>query len=225
MIRNFSRALAALSVAAAASLLAPAAVHAQATSRLCSGQAGETPGPACLAAHEDLGALPAGPLYWTIHTFPDLDSATRAKPAHGAVVQAFGQVWLFDVGPKGEALPGGRHMADVGPLPLDPGATGAFSAEYLKSTFTPGMTAPVHVHSGPEAFYAISGASCLETPDGVQAARGPGHSLMVRRGPPMLLMAIGAQTRQGFALILHQDGAPPTTLTSAWTPKDLCPKA
>lgn len=101
---------------------------------------------------------------------------------------------------------------------------GDFSAEYLKSTFPPGATAPVHVHSGPEAFYAISGASCLETPEGVQVARGAGHSLMVRRGLPMLLMAVGRETRQGFALILHSQGSPPTTLTSDWTPKGLCPK-
>ena len=224
MIRRFSRALAALYVAMALPALAPAAAQAQATSRLCSGQAGETPGPACLVAHENLGALPAGPLYWTIDAFPDVETATRAKPPHGAVVQAFGQVWLFDVGGKGKVLPGGRHVADVGPLPLDEGAAGAFSVEYLKSTFTPGMTAPVHIHSGPEAFYAVSGGSCLETPDGAQVARGAGHSLMVRRGPPMLLMAIGSETRQGFALILHQDGSPPTTLTSDWTPKGLCPK-
>jgi len=201
---------------------APATVHAQATSRTCSGEAGETPGPACLVAHVEIGALPAGPLYWNVYDFPDTAAADRAKGPHGAVVSAFGKVWLFDVGAKGRDLAGGRHLADVGPLPID-GAAGAFSVEYLKSTFTPGMTAPVHVHSGPEAFYAISGASCLETPDGVQVARGAGHSLMVRRGPPMLLMAIGSETRQGFALILHQRDAPPTTLTADWTPKGLCP--
>jgi quercetin dioxygenase-like cupin family protein len=142
---------------------------------------------------------------------------------HGAIVRAFGQVWLFDVGGKGHDLEGGRHIADVGPLPIEM-EQGDFSAEYLKSTFAPGAAAPVHVHSGPEAFFAISGASCLETPDGVQLARGAGHSLMVRRGPPMLLMAIGQETRQGFALILHSEGSPPTTLTSAWAPKGLCPK-
>ncbi|MBO9558886.1 MAG: hypothetical protein J7515_09895 [Caulobacter sp.] len=202
---------------------APLTAQAQATSRECSGQAGETPGPACLVAHRDLGALPAGPRYWNIYTFDDRRTAENAKPPNSAVVEAFGQVWLFDLGPKGHDLAGGLHLADVGPLPLDV-AQGEFSVEYLKSTFTPGMTAPVHVHSGPEAFYAISGGSCLETPDGVQVARGPGHSLMVRRGPPMLLMAIGKEKRQGFALILHDQGSPPTTLTSDWTPKGLCPK-
>jgi quercetin dioxygenase-like cupin family protein len=218
-----SKPLKVLAGAFALLVLTPLAAHAQATSRTCSGQAGETPGPACLVAHQDFAALPQGPLYWNIYTFADARAAERAKPPHGVVVPAFGQTWLFDVGGKGRELQGGRHLADVGPLPIET-AQGEFSAEYLKSTFSPGMTAPVHVHSGPEAFYAVSGASCLETPDGVQIARGAGHSLMVRRGPPMLLMAVGQETRQGFALIFHGQGSPPTTLTPDWTPKGLCPK-
>jgi hypothetical protein len=201
----------------------PVAAHAQATSRMCSDQAGEIPGPACLVGHEDIGVLPTGALYWNIYIFADPQSAARVKPPHAAVVKAFGAVWLFDVGGEGRTLEGGRLMSAVGPIPTE-GAQGEVSVEYLKSTFTPGMTAPVHVHSGPEAFYAISGSSCLETPDGVQLGRGPGHSLMVRRGPPMLLMAIGQETRQGFAMILHGSGSPPTTLTPSWTPKGLCPK-
>lgn len=222
MIRTSSKPLAIILGALALLALTPLAAYAQATSRTCSGQAGESPGPACLVAHQDLGALPQAPLYWNIYTFADAQIAERAKPPHGAIVQAFGQVWLFDVGAKGRQFEGGRHLADVGPLPIE-AAEGDFSAEYLKSTFAPGMTAPVHVHSGPEAFYAISGGSCLETPEGVQVARGAGHSLIVRRGPPMLLMAIGHEPRQGFALILHGAGSAPTTLTSAWTPKGLCP--
>lgn len=203
--------------------MAPLAVHAQATSRTCSGSAGETPGPACLAAHLDIGALPAGPLYWNLYTFADGEMAERARSVRGTVVRAFGQVWLFDLGDKGRVLEGARHLADVGPLPVET-EHGNYSVEYLKSTFTPGMTAPVHVHAGPEAFYAISGGSCLETPEGVQVAQGAGHSLWVRRGPPMLLMAIGADERRGFALILHREGSPPTTLTSEWTPTGLCSK-
>lgn len=205
-----------------ASVLSPPAVQAQATSRLCAGQEGEAPGPACLVAHQDLGPLPQAPLYWSIYTFSDAADAERARPPRGTVIAAFGQIWLFDLGEPGRELEGGRRLINIGPLPRDD-ASGDFSVEYLKSTFAPGMTAPLHLHSGPEAFYAISGASCLETPDGVQIARGPGHSLMVRQGPPMLLAAIGHETRQGFALILHSKGSPPTTLTSNWTPGGLCP--
>ena len=212
-----------LAAVGAVAALAPAAAHAQATSRLCAGQAGETPGPACLVARQDLGTLPPGPLYWQIYTVPDAQAAERLRPPQGAVVQAFGRVWLFDVGGKGREIAGAHHLADVGPLPVD-AAPGHFSVEYLKSTFTPGMTAPVHVHSGPEAFYALQGGSCLETPDGAQVARGEGHSLLVRQGPPMLLVAIGHEPRQGFAMILHGEGLPPTTLTSDWIPKGLCPK-
>jgi hypothetical protein len=79
------------------------------------------------------------------------------------------------------------------------------------------------VHSGPEAFYAISGDTCLETPDGVQVGRGPGNSIVVRGGPPMLLQAIGKEWRRGFALILHDASLPPTTLHDDWTPRNLCP--
>jgi quercetin dioxygenase-like cupin family protein len=223
MAKTLSGPLAVIFIALALLALTPLAAQAQATSRTCAGQAGETPGPACLVAHQDLGALPQGPLYWNIYTFADPQAAERARPPHGVIALAFGQTWLFDVGGQGREFEGGRHLADVGPLPLET-AQGDFSAEYLKSTFAPGATAPLHVHSGPEAFYAISGASCLETPDGVQTARGAGHSLMVRGGPPMLLMAIGQEQRQGFAMILHGEARPPTTLTSAWTPKGLCPK-
>jgi quercetin dioxygenase-like cupin family protein len=200
----------------------PLVAKAQATSRTCIGQAGEVPGPACLVAHQDIGTLPGTPLYWSIFTFSDVEAAERVRPSHGVVVQAFSQVWMFDLGAEGRQFEGGKHVADVGPLPLET-TQGEFTAEYLKSTFAPGMTAPVHVHSGPEAFYAISGATCLETPEGVQVARGAGHSLMVRQGPPMLLMSIGGETRQGFALIVHGEGTPPTTLTSAWTPQGICP--
>lgn len=222
MIRTSSASLMAALATLALFVLAAPAARAQASSRLCTQEAGDVPGPACLVAHMELGSLPSEPLYWNIYTFPDAEAAERVRPPHGVVALAFGQVWLFNVGPVGADLEGGRHLADVGPLPVD-ADRGALSAAYLKSTFTPGMTAPVHVHSGPEAFYAISGASCLETPEGVQVGRGPGHALMVRRGPPMLLKAIGGETRQGFALILHDPASPPTTLTSTWTPAGLCP--
>ena len=136
------------------------------------------------------------------------------------MVQAFGSTWLFTLANKRWRSRGGEHLSSIGPLPI--AAAPGYSAEYIRSVFAPGTTAPLHVHSGPEAFYAVSGDTCLETPDGVQTGRGPGNSLIIKAGPPMLLMAIGKVPRQGFALILHDSSRPPTTLTQMWHPSGLC---
>jgi hypothetical protein len=87
------------------------------------------------------------------------------------------------------------------------------------------MTAPLHMHSGPEAFYALHGDTCLESPDGVQQAKGPGNWLVIRGGSPMLLMATGTVERQGFALILHDASLPATTMTDQWHPTGRCRQA
>lgn len=208
-----------LLVVAAFALLAPSA-FAQATSRPCpeTGPESDQPGPACLLAHVDIGDLPAGDIYWHVTEFADLAAARAAAKPTEVVVDSFGKAFVFSIGPR---TPDAAGTVQVGPLPLDD-RNGHFVAEYLKSTFTPGMTAPVHVHSGPEAFYVVSGDSCLESPDGVQTAKGAGSSLIIRQGPPMLLMAVGSETRRGFALILHRPDAPPTTMVQDWTPKGLC---
>ncbi|MEO6280647.1 hypothetical protein [Roseateles sp.] len=169
MKRNPFRSLTVILGTAAALSQTPLTAHAQATSRLCSGTAGETPGPACLAAHQDIGALPPGPLYWSIYTFADTEAAVRARPPHGAVVQAFGRVWLFDIGSNARQLPGGRHVADVGPLPLDV-STGNVSVEYLKSTFSPGMTAPLHVTPAPKPFTRSAAAPASKHPTARRSA-------------------------------------------------------
>ena len=88
--------------------LRPADARAQATSRPCIGRAGGTPGPARLLAYENLGPLPPGPLYRSLFSFPDFTTAKRVRPPQGAVRQAFGRVWRFDIGDKIRKLGGGR---------------------------------------------------------------------------------------------------------------------
>lgn len=212
MLKTLARAV----FVAAMGLASPA--WAQATTRMCGSV--EEPGPACLLAHQHLSALPGGPVFWHLDTFKSRADAQKAAGTQGTVVEAFGSIWLFTLERAGWRPRRGRHMAEIGPLPIT-GAK-AYSAEYLRSVFKPGTTAPLHVHSGPEAFYAVSGDTCLETPDGVQIGRGAGNSLMIKGGPPMLLMAIGSVPRQGFALILHDADQPPTTLTQVWQPQGLC---
>lgn len=207
-----------LSVFAAAAF--PAAAQAQATARPCEPE--EKTGPACLLAHKPLATLPSGEVFWHIDRFPTKMAAERAAVANSVVTEAFGSTWLFTLQTKQWRSRGGEQLSVIGPLPVTPAAT--YAAEYLRSIFEPGTTAPLHVHSGPEAFYAVSGDTCLETPDGVQLGRGPGNSLVIRAGPPMLLMAIGTVPRKGFALVLHDASQPPTTLIDHWHPQGACEK-
>lgn len=190
----------------------------QATTRACGAE--EAIGPACLLARQSLPTLPDGPLFWHLDRFRSTGAAHAAAGPTSSVVEAFGSAWLFTIADRRWRARGGKPAAVIGPLSVEPAA--AYSAEYLRSVFSPGMTAPLHVHSGPEAFYAIDGDTCLETPAGVQIGRGPGNSLTIEGGPPMLLMAIGTRARHGFALILHDADQPPTTLTHEWHPRGLC---
>ncbi len=192
-------------------------IFAQATTRPCGA---EEAGPACLLIQAKISTLPTGRIFWHLDRFTSTDSAQAAAATTSVVVQSFGSAWLFTLASKTWRPKGGSHVSTVGPLPLAPARS--YVAEYLRSIFTPGMTAPLHVHSGPEAFFAVSGDTCLETPAGIQIGRGPGSSLIIRAGPPMLLMAIGTIPRQGFALILHDARKSPTTLTQAWRPRGLC---
>jgi quercetin dioxygenase-like cupin family protein len=199
---------------------AASSARAQATSRSCVEGSDEQPGPACLMARQPLGKLSGRAAYWRLYTYGDLATATREQPPGGVLAVAFGRVWLFIVGSRDFIPKHGQRVAEVGPIPID--SDTVYAAEFLKSTFSPGMEAPIHVHSGPEAFYAISGDTCLETPDGVQLGKGPGNTLLVRGGPPMLLTSPGPEPRKGFAMILHDSSLAATTLVKTWAPKGLC---
>jgi len=202
---------------AMAAMAVPSVAVAQATARPCGPV--EEAGPACLLASKQLPSLPSK-VFWHLDRFSSKDAAERAASVSSAVVDAFGSTWLFTLAKRGWRPRGGEHVSTVGPLPITPASN--YSAEYLRSIFKPGTTAPLHVHSGPEAFFAVRGDTCLETPNGVQTGRGPGNSMMIKAGPPMLLMAIGNVPRQGFALILHDASQPATTLTQMWHPAGLC---
>ena len=95
----------------------------------------------------------------------------------------------------------------------------------MEAIFNPGMTAPEHSHSGPEAWYTIAGETCLETSDGrVQVGRAGGPPVIVPMGLSMHLTAPGTEQRRALVLILHQTSQPPTTLDHNWVAKGLCNK-
>jgi hypothetical protein len=95
----------------------------------------------------------------------------------------------------------------------------------MEALFLPGkgMKGTPHRHSGPEAWYVLSGAQCLETPEGITVAHA-GESAMVREGPSMIIQGVGTETRRSVLLVLHDSSQHWVTQVSDWKPKGLCPK-
>jgi quercetin dioxygenase-like cupin family protein len=178
--------------------------------------------PGCwIIANQPVGKLTKPQTFWFLDAYPTRALAEAAKGPHGAVVESLGRQWLLSIEDAGWRAPaGGERVAEIGPLPVTAGE--GYTAQYMEAVFNPGMTAPAHVHSGPEAWYTLTGETCLETPDGIQIGRAGGQYVIVPGGPPMHLTATGKEQRQALVLILHDSTKPATTLVSDWTPKGLC---
>ena len=174
-----------------------------------------------LVATTPIGALPDAPIAWHLDQYPTKAAAETAKGPRGTVVESFGKIWLFTIESPGWRAPGaGTHIATVGPLPIHAGH--AYTARYMEAVFTPGMKGLSHTHSGPEAWYVVSGAQCLETPDRVLVARA-GDSAVILQGPPMAIASVGSDTRRALLVVLHDSSAPWITTDHLWKPKGLCP--
>jgi len=171
-----------------------------------------------------IAAQPVGKLdgasFWHLETFSDRAAAEKAKSAHGVVAEAFDKTWLLTIAAAGWHSAGGTHVAEIGPLPTTAGRE--YTAQFMEATFRPGMKSRVHRHSGPEAWYTISGETCLETPEGSMVNRPGGPPVIVPQGPPMELTATGTETRKSLVLILHDSSQPHTMLATDWAPKGLC---
>jgi len=130
---------------------------------------------------EPVGRLPQPPLFWHLDTFPTRTAAEAAKGAGAAVVESLGKFWVMTIAGADFRAGSGEHVADIGPLLLNPQTE--YSAMYMEAIFTPGMEAATHTHSGPEAWYTMSGETCLETPEGVMIGRAGGPPVIVPAGP------------------------------------------
>jgi len=174
----------------------------------------------CQTAVDSLGPLPGKPMFWHLDTYPTLAAATSDKAPRSTVVESLGQIWLFTIAEQGWRPHTGTRVATIGPLPLI--AASAYTAVYMQSIFEPGTTTRVHAHSGPEAFFTLSGGTCLETPDAIARDSGTKQVLIVREGPPMQLTSFGTELRRGIVLILHDASRPATTFDTDWKPAGRC---
>jgi len=166
--------------------------------------------------------LPAGPVSWHLDVYPNRASAEAAKGPLGVVAEAFERTWLLTIAAPGcHAMGNAKHVATVGPLPLDPTRAAEYTAFYIATTFRPGLSSFVHQHPGPEAWFIVTGEQCLETPDGAL----PGHAgegFVVRGDLPMIVYATGTEIRRNFALVLHDATKATTSQVDHWKPKGLC---
>ncbi|MGB6443981.1 MAG: cupin domain-containing protein [Xanthobacteraceae bacterium] len=131
--------------------------------------------------------LPKGPLYWRVENFPTLDQAKAAAGEYrwnpdavtyegwpSLTAEVAGKVWLFTLGPRGAATPGGMKLAEIGPVP--PTSAPEYLLRVNYGSGPPGAKTPVHSHSGSEAFYVVAGKLGQRTPDGVSYVEA-GHTM------------------------------------------------
>lgn len=154
--------------------------------------------------------LPDGlkePLFWHIDRFDSSESARTAVRPASIAFDAAGTSWLMTIESQTSDHHGGRHVAQVGPLPL-PRAP-KLSMNVISSAFAPGMYSAIHHHSGVEAFYVLEGEQCAETPTQGSMLR-KGDTLAIPTGVPMRLVVTGSTLRRLLSVIVHDAAQPPT---------------
>ena len=171
-----------------------------------------------IVATAEIGMIEDPATYWRIVRFPSQSDARAVArtQARATVVEAFGDVWLFTVGPAGEWPEQGERVAEVGPLPVRSGIP--YAARYMEAVFPPGWRSRVHTHPGPEAWYTLTGAICLETPEGTSIGEAGGESVIVPEGPPMRLTAVGTEIRRSLVIVLHDASRPASIPVTDWEP-------
>ena len=132
-----------------------------------------------IIAAEPVGNLSKSQAFWHLDVYLTSAAAKLAKTPSSTVVEAFGKTWLLTIADTGWRPEGGERVAEIGPLPVIAGET--YAVQYMEAVFAPGMTAPSHTHAGPEAWYTLSGETCLETPDGKQIGRAGGEPVPISR--------------------------------------------
>ena len=174
-----------------------------------------------LVATTSLGVLPAPSVFWHLYEYKGRAEAQAAVVPRATVVESHGRTWVFTIANKDWQPRSGKRVGVVGPLSVSPKKP--YTARYMEATFAPGMKTAAHRHSGAEAWYLLTGAQCLETPDGITVLKA-GEAAVVPQGPPMVLSTVGTETRRSVLLVLHDSDQPWTSPATDWQPAGQCPQ-
>ena len=162
---------------------------------------------------------PPSELYWHIEEFVDPAIAEGAKGPASAVVSAYDRTFLYTINGEAQfATPGGRPVSSIGPLPT-PHAE-AITARFMQAMTEPGAMTRVHTHDGPEAFFLISGAICMDSLGG-PAITGAGQTYWIGGNLPMQLHHAGTDVRRSIFVVLHPSSEPWMKM-SDWKPTGGC---
>jgi len=157
-------------------------------------------------------------VFWHLKPYPSLAAANAAKSSSGIVVEEDGRVWLSEFGSKDRASQGGHRVAMIGPLSVVAGKK--YDAEIAYSVMAPSDHSRVHMHAGPEAWYVLAGAQCLETPAGTLRGH-TGETMIAAPNGPMQLSVTSADVAKALTLVIHEStqefGA-----ASDWKPAGAC---
>jgi quercetin dioxygenase-like cupin family protein len=170
-----------------------------------------------------LGVLSTNAVYWHLYQYPTREAALAAQGPHTEVVSSFDKYWLYAIADETWKPGAGEKIAVIGPLTVQPGKP--YTARYMEAVFPPDMEPPMrgHRHSGPEAWYVLTGAQCLETSEGLIQAKS-GEGAMVAAGPAMAISGVGPETRRAVLLVLHPTDEPWMSFSTDWTPEGRCPQ-
>jgi quercetin dioxygenase-like cupin family protein len=150
-------------------------------------------------AQKKVAELPSGELFWRIESFERLDQAKAAAGPYALAAESVGKVWLFTLGSRGGATPGGAKVTEFGPVPR------ISAPEYLlrinEATGAPGAITSVHSHPGSESFYVLRGEQTLRSKDGVLVMK-PGQPTIGLGESPMQVSSSGSSDLHSLVMFV-----------------------
>lgn len=163
-------------------------------------------------AEKIVDALPSGPLYWSVKSFPSLEDAKKASGEFSLAAESDGKAWLFAIGTKSKAVEGDVAVIEAGPI--TPPVASKFLLRVSESITTPGRKTPVHTHPGSEAIYVLKGAVEIKTKDRTHLVSAGEASA----GPPpntvMQATTMGTETAHNLIMFVLDASKPPQTPAS-----------
>lgn len=174
-----------------------------------------------IVAQQKFDRLPAGQLFWHLYTYQTFRKAKKAQQtSSGTVVKSLDKVWLFNIAAANWRPEDGKRIAMIGPLQVSRGKS--YEARYLEGAIPPGRPGtPVHRHPGPEAWYVVSGAQCMQTPGKTDLVRAQGTAVIPGSTPMRVSFPLNETTRQ-IVLVLYDASQPWMTKAQDWKPTTAC---